>query len=449
MRHATMWRGLWAMAPKQLEQFTRELYAIDSTDPVAGSVWDSGASDVLYSVDAGKAYIPITGVIMKTVPAAVRWIGMPATSTLETSAAIDAASNDPEVSELVFVVDSPGGTVAGVQSLADQIRDTSKPTSAIVSDMAASAAYWLASQADTIEANATAQIGSIGVYSVLVDSSEAHTEAGIRVHVVRSGDHKGSGVPGSAITPEELAEEQRMIDQLAGMFTQSVAEGRSLTPEAVAQIATGQVWLAHDAQRLGLIDHIHGQEQAETEPEEVEEMADPEIQAQEPEEEEEETTEEEEEETTDQKVEALQTRVDDLEARVAELEGELETETAKANAAAVALKGIRVSRKTELIAAAVSGGKITPAMMASVETFAKSCGDNVDQLATFIEALPVQTREQAQTQTPAGDARGQVSASDARICEALGLSQESFLKNSKWDSIRIDGTPATKKKGLH
>jgi len=113
------------------------------------------------------------------------------------------------------------------------------------------------------------------------------------------------------------------------------------------------------------------------------------------------------------------------------------------------LEQLRISRKTELIAAAVAGGKITPAMNESIEHFAKACGDNVDQLATFIDALPIQTRETAQTQTPAGDARGQVSVSDARICEALGLSQESFLKNSKWDCIKIDGTPAAKKEGLH
>lgn len=441
-----LWGGFWAMAPKQLEQFTREVYSIDSTDPVAASMFDASAGEILYSVDAGRAYIPITGVIMKQVPAAIRWIGMPATSTIEASAAIEAAGHDPEVKELVFVVDSPGGTVAGVQSLADQIRDTTKPTVAIVSDMAASAAYWLASQADSIEANATAQIGSIGVYSVLVDSSEAHSEAGIRVHVVRSGDHKGSGVPGAPISPEELAEEQRMIDQLAGMFSASVADGRKMTPEAVAQISTGQVWLAQDALRLGLIDHIHGQEIAETPDQaEVDEM-DPEIQAQEPEEEE---TEETEEETTDDKVEALQARVDDLEARVAELEGDLETETAKAEAAAMALKSIRVSRKDELIAAAVSGGKVTPAMMQSIEAFANACGDNLDQLSAFVDALPVQTRENPETQTPAGDARGQVSASDARICEALGITQESFLKNSDWEALNLDGTPTKTKKGLH
>jgi len=431
-----LWGGLWAMAPKQLEQFAHAVHSIDSTDPVAGSMVESGFGEVLYEVADGRAYIPITGVIMKSVPAAIRWLGMPATSTLEASAAIEAAERDHDVKEIVFVIDSPGGTVAGVQALSDQIKHTTKPTAAAISDMAASAAYWLASQTDHIEANATAQVGSIGVYSVMVDSSQAYEDAGIRVHVVRSGSHKGSGVEGSPITQEDISEEQRMIDQLSHMFAATVARGRGLTPAQVAELATGQVWLAGDALKLGLIDSIYGLTTAET-PTKVEAV-----------EEEEKAPEEQPAEEEQSEVEELSARVDSLEARIEELEGEVEEETAKAAAALAALGEVKATRKGELMAKAISDGKVTPAMMPAVEAFAEACGDNVDSLAGFIENLPVQTREQAQTQHPAGDARGQVSASDAQICKALGLSQESFVNNSKWDSIGFDGKPSTKG-GLH
>ena len=431
-----LWGGLWAMAPKQLEQFAHAVHSIDSTDPVAGSMVESGFGEVLYEVADGRAYIPITGVIMKSVPAAIRWLGMPATSTLEASAAIEAAERDHDVKEIVFVIDSPGGTVAGVQALSDQIKHTTKPTAAAISDMAASAAYWLASQTDHIEANATAQIGSIGVYSVMVDSSQAYEDAGIRVHVVRSGSHKGSGVEGSPITQEDISEEQRMIDQLSHMFAATVARGRGLTPAQVSELATGQVWLAGDALKLGLIDSIYGLTTAET-PTKVEAV-----------EEEEKAPEEQPAEEEQSEVEELSARVDSLEARIEELEGEVEEETAKAAAALAALGEVKATRKGELMAKAISDGKVTPAMMPAVEAFAEACGDNVESLAGFIENLPVQTREQPQTQHPAGDARGQVSASDAQICKALGLTQESFVNNSKWDSIGFDGKPSTKG-GLH
>ena len=439
-----LWGGLWAMAPKQLEQFAQAVHSIDSTDPVAGSMVESGFGEVLYEVADGRAYIPITGVIMKSVPAAIRWLGMPATSTLEASAAIEAAERDHDVKEIVFVIDSPGGTVAGVQALADQIKNATKPTAAAVSDMAASAAYWLASQTDHIEANATAQIGSIGVYSVMVDSSQAYENAGIRVHVVKSGSHKGSGVEGSPITADDINEEQRMIDQLSHMFAATVARGRGLTAAQVAELATGQVWLAADALKFGLIDSVYGPTTAETQTK-VEAVEEEEKGPEEQPAEEEEKSE----------VEALSERVDSLEARIAELEGEVEEESAKAeaeaaraDAAIAALGEVKATRKGELMAKAISDGKVTPAMMPAVEAFAEACGDNVESLAGFIENLPVQTREQPQTQHPAGDARGTVSASDARICEALGLSQESFVNNSKWETIGLDGKPATKG-GLH
>lgn len=438
-----LWGGLWAMAPKQLEQFAHAVHSIDSTDPVAGSMVESGFGEVLYEVADGRAYIPITGVIMKSVPAAIRWLGMPATSTLEASAAIEAAERDHDVKEIVFVIDSPGGTVAGVQALADQIKNASKPTAAAVSDMAASAAYWLASQTDHIEANATAQIGSIGVYSVMVDSSQAYENAGIRVHVVRSGSHKGSGVEGSPITAEDISEEQRMIDQLSHMFAATVARGRGLTAAQVAELATGQVWLAADALKFGLIDSVYGPTTAETQTK---------VEAVEEEEKgpEEQPAEEEQSEHEELKarVDELEQRVAELEAKKEELEGKVEEESAKAQAAIAALGEVKATRKGELMAKAISDGKVTPAMMPAVEAFAEACGDNVESLAGFIENLPVQTREQPQTQHPAGDARGTVSASDARICEALGLSQESFVNNSKWETIGLDGKPATKG-GLH
>ena len=438
-----LWGGLWAMAPKQLEQFAQAVHSIDSTDPVAGSMVESGFGEVLYEVADGRAYIPITGVIMKSVPAAIRWLGMPATSTLEASAAIEAAERDHDVKEIVFVIDSPGGTVAGVQALSDQIKNATKPTAAAISDMAASAAYWLASQTDHIEANATAQIGSIGVYSVMVDSSQAYENAGIRVHVVRSGSHKGSGVEGSPITADDINEEQRMIDQLSHMFAATVARGRGLTAAQVAELATGQVWLAADALKFGLIDSVYGPTTAETQTK-VEAVEEEEKGPEEQPVEEEQSEHEE----LEARVDELEQRVAELEAKKEELEGEVEEESAKAQAAIAALGEVKATRKGELMAKAISDGKVTPAMMPAVEAFAEACGDNVESLAGFIENLPVQTREQPQTQHPAGDARGTVSASDARICEALGLSQESFVNNSKWETIGLDGKPATKG-GLH
>ena len=92
-------------------------------------------------------------------------------------------------------VDSPGGHVAGVQALADTIFQARKlkPLHAHIEDLGASAAYWLASQANTVTANSTAEVGSIGTMAVVHDSSGAAAKAGIKVYVVSSAPAAGIG----------------------------------------------------------------------------------------------------------------------------------------------------------------------------------------------------------------------------------------------------------------
>jgi hypothetical protein len=122
--------------------------------------------------------------------------------------------------------------------------------------MGTSAAYWLASQAQRIRANATALVGSIGVYLVTVDSSALAAGMGIKVILIRSGDLKGMGVPGAAISEEQIAAEQELIDGLADHFIAAVAAGRGMKETAVRELATGRCWLAAAAQENGLIDIV-------------------------------------------------------------------------------------------------------------------------------------------------------------------------------------------------
>jgi hypothetical protein len=58
-------------------------------------------------------------------------------------------------------------------------------------------------QARKVYANATALIGSIGCYMVLVDSSKAYEAAGLKTHVISSGGMKGLGADGTPITDEQ------------------------------------------------------------------------------------------------------------------------------------------------------------------------------------------------------------------------------------------------------
>ena len=413
--------GLWAMEPKELDGLMRQLRSLNS-DYFANMFGVAEGSSTLYAIEDGIAKIPIQGVILKDVPEAFRWLGIPATSTTETSLAVEMANHDPEVDEIEFFVDSPGGTVSGVQALADVIAYSEKPTTAAVSDMAASAAYWLASQADVVEANASAMVGSIGVYRVMVDSSEAYAEEGLTVHVVKSGNHKGTGTPGTVITDEELEEEQRLIDQAAGMFVEAVARGRHMSIPDVSQLATGQSWFGHDAKRLGLIDEVYGSAVgAEPEElsspemgEEVDPMADP---------------------TDSANAEILALRE-----QLAERDAELLSTKAEQAIAAQALIAVRENQKVEIINGAIADGRIVPAMADSITDFAEACGEDVDRLRAFVESLPVQVHQEPVSVMPGTDARVELSKDDEAICKLFGIKPADLINNGTWDALGLDGT---------
>lgn len=154
---------------------------------------------------------------------------------------------------IVLHIDSPGGEVAGTAETADLIRRISAsgiPVIAYVDGMAASAAYWIASQADEVVASApTAAIGSIGVAMVITD---ADAESKSRMHVITSAPAKASPV----LNEEQLSNKRSIVADLAGAFADAVAAGRGLTAEQTAAIATGEVWTARQAIAIGLIDRI-------------------------------------------------------------------------------------------------------------------------------------------------------------------------------------------------
>lgn len=163
-----------------------------------------------------------------------------------------------EIDRVVLLVDSPGGTVAGIAELAQDVRELAavKPVVAFIRNRGASAGYWIASQATEIVAEPSAFVGSLGVAAAMVDTSAAAEQAGIKVTLVTSGGVKGAGTPGTPITAEHIAAEQRVVDAMADMFKTDVAQGRKLGKEATSKLFDGAMHVAKDALALGLIDRV-------------------------------------------------------------------------------------------------------------------------------------------------------------------------------------------------
>lgn len=201
----------------------------------------------------GTAIIPLMGPLTKG--GSVKFDG---TSTLRTRQALRMAMRDEAVKSVLLHVDSPGGHVAGVEALAGDIAllRSRKPVLAHIDDLGASAAYWVASQADAIYANPTSEIGSIGTIAVLEDTSGRMDRLGVKVHVISTGPYKGVGVEGAPISETALEYLKERVAGINQHFLAAVQRGRRASAEQVQAWADGKVYLAETAHALGLIDGV-------------------------------------------------------------------------------------------------------------------------------------------------------------------------------------------------
>lgn len=186
-----------------------------------------------------------------------------ATSTQTIERALSEAVADTAVRAIVLNIDSPGGTVDGMHRLvqATAKANKQKPVIAQVDGLAASAAYWLASQASAIYAGAGDEVGSIGVRLMLYDWSMAFALAGIEAVPIDTGKFKSAGAMGTEITPEQRAYFQEQVDAYFADFLGDVRRGRKLTEKQAREVGDGRMFIARTALELGLIDGIQNIEE--------------------------------------------------------------------------------------------------------------------------------------------------------------------------------------------
>ncbi len=210
----------------------------------------------------GVALIGVEGVLQKGFSTEQIYYGGTGMEVVQEQ--IAQATADPQVKGIVLLIDSPGGTVAGTADLGAAVAAAAaaKPTAAVIQDLGASAAYWIASQTSRIFVNETGLVGSIGTYTTFYDFSRMLDSIGIKAHLITTGKHKGVGAMGVAPTDEQLAEVQRRVHSLNSVFLAAVGRGRKMDEEKVKAVATGQVWVGKEAIELGLADAIGGQAEA-------------------------------------------------------------------------------------------------------------------------------------------------------------------------------------------
>lgn len=255
----------WAIVPDFLNQISAQQHkcALGILQSGPGLSLPRPAAELAYQIANGVAVIQSTGITMKQPSLLLSLLGGTSTRALE--GAISRAAADPAIKAVVMVIDSPGGTVDGTETLAQAIRaaDAAKPVYALATGTMASAAYWYGSAARAVyAAEGTTAIGSIGVVATHTDTSKRHEQAGIKVSEIVAGRYKRISSQHGPLTAEGKDTLQTQVDYTYGLFLAAVAQHRGATVQRVmSDMADGRIFIGEQARQAGLIDGIKSLDQ--------------------------------------------------------------------------------------------------------------------------------------------------------------------------------------------
>ncbi|SHH07086.1 signal peptide peptidase A. Serine peptidase. MEROPS family S49 [Thermosyntropha lipolytica DSM 11003] len=188
-------------------------------------------------------------------------MGTGGVSALDIMEKIKTARQRPDIKAVVIRINSPGGTAAASQEIAeelDKLRKEGKPVVTSMGDMCASGGYWLACSTDYIMANGGTLTGSIGVIMQIANLEELYRKLGIEMETIKSGKHKDIGSSSRALTEEERKLLQDLIDDSYNQFLEQVKKGRKgkISEEELLKIADGRIFSGRQALELGLVDGL-------------------------------------------------------------------------------------------------------------------------------------------------------------------------------------------------
>lgn len=221
-------------------------WLINSEGKIIGSLEDSEKE--------GIALIELQGAVMK-----YDYCGAVGTKSIAEKIAM--ANQNPGVSAIILRIDSPGGSVAGTQELADVILSSKKPVVAYADGMMCSAAMWIGSSASyRIASSKTAVIGSIGTMCSWVDWKGYYEKIGVKVHEVYATDSKKKNIQFREANGNNAKKEpnytpliETWLDPLNGVFTSAI---KNALPNVDPDALTGAHYVAEEAMQKGLIDSI-------------------------------------------------------------------------------------------------------------------------------------------------------------------------------------------------
>lgn len=171
---------------------------------------------------------------------------------------IDGYRKNDAIKAIVLRVNSPGGGVVPSQEISDAVKKAAAQKKIVVSmgALAASGGYYISAPATRIIANPGTITGSIGVIMEIPNVKGLMEKLGVKAEVIKSGKHKDIASPFRGIGKEEREILQGVMDDVHSQFIATVAEGRKMPVDKVAEIADGRIFSGRQALKAGLVDEL-------------------------------------------------------------------------------------------------------------------------------------------------------------------------------------------------
>jgi len=252
---------IWAIAPEKMDAMLAVLdmrcHGIRADAETIAAVTEAARRDRASRQQKQEAILPVLGTITQRADMITEASGFASADAIGKE--FDRLMADASVSAVVLDIDSPGGSVFGIEELGDKIFSArgGKPIVAVANSYAASAAYWVATAADELVVAPGGQAGSVGVMAVHVDASGLNEQVGLRPTYVHYGKNKVEYSEDFPLSEDARDELQRTVDAYGKRFDAAVARNRGTTAAEVRDnFGQGRVYLAKEAVSRGMADRV-------------------------------------------------------------------------------------------------------------------------------------------------------------------------------------------------
>jgi len=210
----------------------------------------SHIQDEILTINNNVGTINIKGVLIKDFGYLPYYYPSNFTAYSSIKKAFNQLENDNNITKIVLLINSQGGSVNGIDDVTTVIRQGKKEVYTYIEDMGASAGYWIASLGKKIYANKLAMVGSIGV----ITKFERYTGNDYKTFIFRSTQSPNKAKDPVTEGSEEL---QIELDAICDIFIEDVAKNRNITQDDVINnYGKGSVFIGNKALENGLIDSV-------------------------------------------------------------------------------------------------------------------------------------------------------------------------------------------------